>query len=311
MERVLITGGTGLVGKALTKVLIAKGYEVLLFTRKPPGVVQGPVRLIHWDPDTGTIDGEQLRKADHIIHLAGAGLADKRWTKARKKEIMGSRVNSGRLLAQTLAADFGNVKTFVSASGVAWYGADPKIRYSEPFQEGAPPASDFLGRLCYEWEAALDPLRETTLRKVVLRTGVVLSNQGGILTALKRPVQLGFATLMGQGRQIMSWIHIDDLVHLYLQAIRKSNYSGVYNAVAPEPVSNRRFMTTLAEVLKGKFFTRMMVPSRLLRLALGELGGELLKSTTASSKKLTDNGFVFRYPDIQTALKQLLASPVT
>lgn len=308
MPKVVITGGTGLVGKALTQALLQKGYEITILTRDPSKVsgMQG-VRYAAWDVKNQTIDEAAVSDAEHIIHLAGTGVADKRWTKDRKQEIIDSRVKSGELLSKTIQNN-NNLKSFVSASAIGWYGPDPAIPNPRPFTEDEPYSKDYLGTTCYKWEQSVQPLQNAGKRLVKLRTGIVLSNNGGALKEFIKPLRFGIATVMGSGKQVVSWIHIDDLVNLYITAMENENYSGAYNAVAPLPVSNKHLVEELARNVKGKFYTLAKVPSFVLKVMLGEMSIEVLKSATVSAQKVLTENFQFKYPSITTALADLAAN---
>jgi uncharacterized protein len=315
MATVLITGGTGLIGKALTKDLLEKNYNVIILTRNPEKQTASTTDLsyVKWDPEQQTIDADAISKADYIINLAGAGVADKRWTKKRKLEIVSSRVNSGKLIVDSLKTIPNNVKAVVSASAIGWYGPSPLnpspqggggSRLRE-FEESDPPANDFLGTTCKQWEESIDPVTQSGKRLVKLRTGIVLSNEGGALKEFIKPLRFGIATILGSGKQIMSWIHIDDLVRMYRYAIENDHLSGVYNAVAPRPVSNKEFVVQLARIKRGGFFVPLPVPSFILKMVLGEMSIEVLKSATASCSKIHVEGFVFQFPSMDAALKNL------
>lgn len=308
MATVLITGGTGTIGKAITKSLLGKGYTVIILTRgnKPAGKTEQPadkLQYAQWDIEKQTIDITAVAKADYIIHLAGAGVADKRWTKKRKQEIVDSRVKSGTLLVKTLQENKNQVKAFISASAIGWYGADPVIPNPHPFDETDPAYEDFLGNTCKQWEASVAPIANMGKRLVYLRTGIVLSKEGGALKEFLTPLRFGIAAILSNGRQIISWIHIDDIAAMYIAAMENEKWNGVYNAVAPKPVSNKDFTLQLGKSVKGKFFIPIHVPSFILKIALGEMSIEVLKSTTVSCTKVQIENFSFHYPDIETALK--------
>ncbi|MEP7257950.1 MAG: TIGR01777 family oxidoreductase, partial [Flavitalea sp.] len=292
METILITGGTGLIGKTLSQMLIAKGYQVIILSRsaKPP---RGGLSFAVWDIQNETIDLEVIRKADHIIHLAGAGVADKRWSAKRKREIVDSRVKSGELLVNALKNNNHQVKTLVSSSAIGWYGPDPSIPNPHPFVESDPPAKDFLGEACKVWEQSVQPITQQGIRLVVLRTGIVLSNDGGAFVEFKRPLAFGLATILGSGKQMISWIHIDDLCRIYISAIENNKLQGTYNAVAPHPVSNKEMVLKMASRMRGKTFMSIHVPAFALKIALGEMSIEVLKSATVNSKKISQAGFNF------------------
>jgi len=307
MQKVLITGGTGLVGRALTKALVDKGYHVVILTRNPekqskPG---SNISYAAWDTTKQIIDKDAISKADYIIHLAGAGVAEKRWTKKRKQEILDSRVDSSRLIVDSLKENPNAVKAVISASAIGWYGADPDIPNPKPFEENHPVSDDFLGRTCKLWEESIDPVTDAGIRLVKLRTGIVLSKDGGALKEFLKPLKLGVAAILGNGKQIVSWIHIDDLVTMFITAIENEKLTGVYNAVAPAPVSNKELTIELAKA-RNKFYIPFYVPSFILKIVLGEMSVEVLKSATVSSKKMQDAGFSFLYPGIKESLKNLI-----
>jgi len=313
MSTILITGGTGLIGTALTKELLSKNYDVIILTRSPEKYSSNTERLsyVKWDIDKQTIDINAISKADYIIHLAGAGVADKRWTSKRKKEILESRTHSSALLVKSLKKNANNVKAVISASGIGWYGSptlslpDEKGTGQQPFIETDPASEDFLGTTCREWEASIDPVTLLGKRLVKFRTGIVLSGEGGALKEFKKPLRFGFATILGNGKQVMSWIHIDDLVRLYIYAIEKETLHGVYNAVAPQTVTNKKFTLELARITRGRFFVPMYVPSFFLEIVIGDMSIEVLKSATVSSEKIKKEGFTFLYPSVKSAFRQL------
>jgi uncharacterized protein (TIGR01777 family) len=307
METVIITGGTGLIGKELSKMLVDKGYEVIILTRKSRPA-ENKIRYATWDINKRTIDETVIREADYVIHLTGAGVADKKWTVKRKKEIVDSRVKSGELLVKSLANIPNKVKAFIGASAIGWYGEDPMVPNPSPFTEEARHDKSFLGETCYLWEKSLDPLNNTLIRLVKLRTGIVLSNDGGAFAEFRKPVRMGVAGILGSGKQIISWIHIEDLCRQYIYAIENKMLSGVYNAVAPLPVSNKELTLKLAKKSKGSFYIPVNVPVFLLKLMLGERTVEILKSTTVSTAKMHRQGFTFLYPSIDAALDNLIKS---
>ncbi len=306
MQTVLITGGTGLIGKAITTLLTDKGYHVILLTRKAPKEKSDApnIDFALWDIKKRTIDIKALQKADHVIHLAGAGVVDKKWTAAYKKEILESRTESSKLLITTLKNNSNKVKTIVSASAIGWYGEDA-VKDGKVFVETDAAATGFLGETCRLWEQSISQFEAPGKRLVKLRTGIVLSNNGGALAAFKKPIIFGVAGILGNGKQVVSWIHIDDLCRMYIVAIENDLLSGVYNAVAPEPVTNKTLTIELANTMKGKFYIPLHVPVFILKIMLGERSLEVLRSTTVSCTKIQQTGFTFLYPTIKTALKQL------
>lgn len=302
MQTVLITGGTGLVGKALGQALLAKGYQVIILTRETSRQSSiANLTYANWNVEQQTIDKKALASADYIIHLAGAGVADKRWTAKRKKEILDSRVNSSKLIVDSLQKVQHNVKAVVSASAIGWYGPDTVVPNPTPFIETDQPNADFLGSTCKLWEESIEPVTAAGIRLVKLRTGIVLSKDGGALKEFLKPLKFRVAAILGNGKQVISWIHIDDLVSMYIDTIENDKISGAYNAVAPVPVSNKQLTLTLARSRK-KFFIPIHVPSFILKIVLGEMSVEVLKSTTVSSAKMESTGFIFSFSAIDKAL---------
>lgn len=305
MQTVLITGGTGLIGKVLTQRLLKKGFRVIIFTRKMPAAATEGVEYALWNVKEKKIDIAVVQKADHIIHLAGAGVVDKRWTAAYKKEIQESRTQSSALLIETLQQHENKVQTIVSASAIGWYGPDTELSLQKGFTETDPADHHFLGETCRLWEESIDAAASLGKRIVKLRTGIVLSNDGGALPEFKKPLKFGLATILGSGKQTVSWIHIDDLCRMYIEAIQNPNLAGPYNAVAPSPVSNKTLTLELAKIMRRTFFIPVYVPSFVLKIMLGESSIEVLKSTTVNCDKIKQAGFAFLYPSIEAALTQL------
>lgn len=310
MTTVLITGGTGMIGKALTNALVERNYKVIILSRgsvsHQPAMPANNVSYAKWNVEDQTIDINAFQKADYIIHLAGTGIADKRWTEKRKREIADSRVESAELLVKTCRENSNNLKAIVSASAIGWYGADPVIPNPNPFREDDPADDSFLGNTCKEWENSTEPFVQLGKRVVRLRTGIVLSSEGGALEEFKKPLKFGIAAILSNGRQVCSWIHIDDLVRLYINAIEDDNMRGAYNAVAPKPVSNKELVIQLAREKRGNFFIPVHVPAFVLKTMLGEMSIEVLKSATVSCDKIHYSGFTFLYPTIEAALKNLV-----
>lgn len=309
MSTILITGGTGLIGRELSKSLLQKGHQVILLTRSANAIkVNDGIEYSNWNPENEKIDPAVVSRADVIIHLAGAGVAEKRWSRKRKQEIINSRVKSSRLLVKTLETIPNKVQAVISASAIGWYGPDPESKSSEvgqhSFQETDPPSDDFLGQTCFEWERSIRPVEQLNKRLVILRTGIVLSKEGGALKELIKPLNWGIAAIPGNGKQMVSWIHIQDIVSIILTAIENKTMEGVYNAVAPEPVSMKEMIIRFSKGLK-KIYIPVKVPSFLLKAVLGEMSVEVLKSTTVSCKKLMESGYSFRYPVIGAAVSSL------
>jgi uncharacterized protein len=305
MKTVLITGGTGMVGKHLTNVLVNNGYAVIVLTRKLPlNTNNKNISYALWNVQQQTIDMAAVQKADAIIHLAGAGVVAQKWTDEYKKEIVDSRIKSSELLIATLQKNIHKVKTFVSASAIGWYGAD-KIN-EKAFVENDVADNNFLGDTCMLWEQSVTPIKDMGIRLSILRIGIVLCNDGGALVEFKKTItSLGLASILASGKQMVSWIHIEDLCALFLHALQHETVNGIYNAVAPHPVSNKNLTITLAKIIKGRYFIPIHVPTFILKIMLGDRSIEVLKSTTVNNDKIIASGYKFLYPTIETALQNL------
>lgn len=295
-----------MIGSAITGALLSKGHKVIILTRAFPTHMdlRNRVEYALWDIEQGSMDKWAIEKSEFIIHLAGAGVADKRWTEKRKNEILESRVKSGQLLAEMLIKVPNKVKAVMAASAIGWYGPDPVIPNPLPFIESDPSHDSFLGNTCKEWEMSIKPIKENGRRLVIFRTGIVLSRTGGALQEFIKPFHFNVATVFGNGKQVISWIHIDDLVGLYIRGIEDENMNGIYNAVSPDPVSNKDFMIILGQAMKKKPVL-LHVPTLILKIALGEMSVEVLKSSTVDSGKVSKAGFAFRYPALKSALEDL------
>lgn len=313
MPTVLITGGTGLIGKALSPMLLRKGYHVIILTRNASAISsqvsavsdqQSNISYAQWNVETSEIDKAAVAKADYIIHLAGAGVAEKRWTDKRKKEIIESRTKSSALLIKALQENGSNVKAVISSSAIGWYGPDNANSLQKGFTEDTASSPDFLGETCKVWEGSIKPVEALGKRLAILRTGIVLSNDGGALAEFKKPLKFGIAAILGGGNQITSWIHIDDICRMYIYAL-ENNISGVFNAVAPHPVTNKTLTLSLAKAIKGKSYIAVHVPAFILKMVLGEMSVEVLKSANVSVAKFQQMGFQFLYPSIDAALGNL------
>lgn len=284
METVLISGGTGLVGSHLSKKLRAKGYEVAVLSRSDPDSVKA------------------VETADYIIHLAGANIGAGRWTARRKQQILDSRVNTANdIYEQVAASRHPKLKAFISASATGYYGA---VTTDKIFAEDDPAATDFLGKTCRLWEAAAEGFQNLGARTVKIRTGVVLTGRGGALEKMSLPVKMGVGSAIGSGGQYLPWIHIDDLCGIYIKAVEDSGMEGAYNAVAPDHRTNREFTQTLARVLKKPFWFPP-VPALAMKLLFGQMSEILLEGSRVSSEKIVREGYSFRFPDLENALKDL------
>jgi uncharacterized protein (TIGR01777 family) len=305
-KTILITGGTGLVGKELSQRLLQAGHSVIVLTRNPNKQKSLHPQLSYaaWDVKAGTIDAEALGKAHAIVHLAGAGVVDKPWTQAYKEEIVSSRVKSSELIIKALQQYPNQVEVVVSASAIGWYGAD-KAGHG-PFIESDPPVRSFLGETCRLWEASISPVQQLGKRLVICRIGIVLANEGGALPEFKKSLAFRVAGILGNGKQMVSWIHINDLCSIFIKGLTDGNMQGVYNAVAPHPVTNRQLNLALAKAMYGKGFIALPVPSFALKLMMGDRSIEVLKSTTVSADKIEKTNFNFAFSTIESAVSDLV-----
>lgn len=306
MPTILITGGTGLIGRQLANALVGHGYKVIVLSRTFINSQQENISYALWDVKKKQIDIDAIKQADCIVHLAGAGVVDKKWTAAYKKEIIDSRTESSRLIIDALKNNSNKVKTVISAGAIGWYG--PDIDPVKPFIETDTADNSFLGQTCKLWEESIDAVATLGKRLVKLRIGIVLSTEGGALPEFKKPLGFGIAAILGNGKQIVSWIHIDDLCRLFIHAIENETLQGSYNAVAPQPVSNKKLTLVLAKLMRGKFYFPAHVPAFILKIMMGQRSIEVLKSATVSCQKVLNTGFTFKYPDIETAIGALVRS---
>lgn len=297
MQRIVITGATGLIGSHLSSLLEVEGYDVVHLTRdRKKG---DRAKSFVWDPARSYADSDAFHPGDIIIHLAGANIGAGRWTGKRKQEIISSRVNSAALLFLKTAAEGIMPSAFITASATGYYGA---VTEQGIFTESDPPAADFLGETCRKWEEAAQPFVEKGVRVVKIRTSVVLAGTGSALSKMTMPAAAGLIVRPGPGDQYFPWIHIDDLCAVYLTAVREAGLSGAYNAVAPEHVTLDGVMKEIARQKHLPVFLPH-IPVWLMRAVLGEMSVMLTTGSRVSSERLTNSGFSFRYPDIAAALR--------
>jgi uncharacterized protein len=301
MQTILITGGTGLVGKALVQLLVQKNYQVIILTRNIKNTkAEANVSYALWDVNAGTIDVAAVTKADAIIHLAGAGVMDKKWNDDYKKEIETSRTKSAALIIDTLKNNVHKVKALISASAIGWYGEDKSAQHF--FTENEAADKSFLGDVCQLWEKSVEAVEAIGIRVCKLRIGIVLSKNGGAYKEFREPLKFGVAAILGSGKQMVSWVHIDDLCRQFLFALENENMQGSYNAVAPMPVNNKTLTLCIAKAVKGSFFIPIHVPTFVLKIMMGQRSIEILKSTTAAADKIKAAGFTFIYPSVDAAV---------
>jgi len=294
MKRILITGGSGLVGKAITAHLTNNGYEVAWLSRKAKKQKQ---RSFSWNVEEGKLNENALAWCDGIIHLAGAGVAEKRWTEERKKEILASRTKSSRLLFDYLSRQSRRPECFISASAVGYYGFDTG---GEWVNEESPQGTDFLAQVVLLWEEEVLKIQSLGIRTVLLRIGTVLDKKGGALKEMLKPP---VAAPLGSGNQYMSWIHLNDLAAMFNFALSQP-IMGIYNAVAPHPVSNKQ-LTQIAAKEKGKPYLPIPVPRFVLKGMLGEMADMVTGGSRVSSTKIENEGFVYQFPFVKEALKDI------
>lgn len=297
--KVLITGGSGLVGSRLTKLLQDKNIEVVHLSRSPSSKFR--FKVYKWDWKNKEIDENCFNGITDVVHLAGAGIADKPWTMSRKHEIIKSRVETANLIFETLKKLKHPLNSYISASGIGYYGA---VTTDKIFTENDMPHDDFIAKSCIYWEKSADQFLDISTRVVKLRMGVVLDKKSGALAKISKPVKFGVGSAIGTGKQAMPWIHIDDMANLYLETLLENTYNGVYNAVAPEQVTNEEVTKEIASVLNKPLFLPK-VPAFILKTIYGELSDVVLKGSQVSSEKLTKIGFEFKYPTLKSALKEI------
>ncbi|MGV0965216.1 TIGR01777 family oxidoreductase [Empedobacter falsenii] len=292
---ILLTGGSGLIGSELTKILIENGHQVRILTREKQ--IEHP--FYHWDKDT--IDEKVFENLDGIIHLAGSLIA-KRWTNSYKKEIFSSRVDTANLLFEYVKKLNIDLKFFISASGTAYYG---QITSNKIFKESDEPNIDFLGKVCVAWENAAYQFEKIGARVVCLRTSLVLSKNGEGFKLLKKPIQLGVGANLGNGKQWMPWIHITDLIQMYAEAVDNDKIKGSYNASSPQYINHSEFNHTLARKMNKPFFIPN-IPAFVMKLTLGEMSSLVLNGSRIDATKIQETGFKFQYPTLEKALEELI-----
>ncbi len=300
MAKILITGGSGLLGHRLTQLLLERGDQVAHLGRKEN--LQSAVPCFRWDPNAGYLDEAAFAGVDHVIHLAGAGIADARWTPSRKKELINSRVLGTRLLAQSIAQLDNKPKSCIAASAVGYYGDVQNRLCTEDDASG----DDFLAEICVAWEKENQQL-STFLPLSIVRIGIVLSLEGGALPKMALPIRLFAGSVLGRGTQSMSWIHIDDLCRLFLHLLDHPEHTGIYNGVAPIPEQHHTVMRAIGRQLNRPVW--LWVPGLVLRLLLGEMASTVLTGQQVSNDKILQTGFKFQYGNIHSALKNLFRKP--
>ncbi len=297
--KVLITGGSGLIGTALTKALLNQDIEVTHLTRYKNSKMG--IKTYEWDWKKNYIEEGAFKGVTHIVHLAGASIVDKPWSMSRKRLIVKSRVLTARLLENEIRKQGLKLEAFISASGIGYYGA---VTRAASFNEEDVCGTDFAAECCRQWENAAHKFEDIT-RVAIIRTGIVLSDSGGAVEKIKSSVKRGLGAPIGSGEQIMPWIHIDDMVAIYMNAIKNNSWDGVYNAVANNS-TNAVFTKSIADAL-GKKMRLPKVPSFMLKMIFGEMAELLLNGTTVSNDKILKNGFQPSYTDLDEAMLSILS----
>jgi len=303
MDKILITGGTGLIGTRLTDFLQEKEFSVIYLSRNASKHLSIP--RYPWDPANGVLSAQELAGMKSIIHLAGQNIAERRWNHQQKKAILESRIRSTELLYKKLKTlpEQELPESFISASAIGFYGD----RGEEPVDESSDAGNGFLSETAVRWEQEVRKIGSLGIRTVIIRTGIVMTMKGGALPVYLKPIRWFAGSALGSGSQYVSWIHLDDLCRIYLKAIEDSSLDGVYNGVAPHPVTNRALVRTIAKRLKRPIMLPP-VPAPLLRMALGEFSDLVLHGAKVSSKKIESTGFRFKFDRLDSALKEILTS---
>lgn len=297
MENILITGGTGFIGKHLSELLRAKGYNISILSRSN----SDDPNSYFWDIEKDFIEPKAIEQADYIIHLTGAGITDERWSKSRKKVLVNSRIDSTKLLYRNIVKLNPKLKGFIAASGIGYYGA---VTSENIFTENDAVGTDFLATICKLWEKESMKFDGLNIRTVILRTGVVLANKGGALEKISKPIKLGVGAALGNGNQYMPWIHINDLCNMFIAGIENNNLHGIYNAVEPEHLTNTELTNSIAKSLNKKI-RLPNVPALVLKTIYGKMASILLEGSRVSSEKIKKTGFKFEFPTIQETLNNI------
>lgn len=306
--RVIITGGTGLIGQPLSKALVADGHEVIILSRAPESVKNAPagVKLQKWDGKSAEGWGELADGAGAIINLAGAGIADQRWSQERKREIRQSRIDAGKAVMEAITAASTKPRVLIQSSAVGYYGTQTgDAQVTESFS----PGGDFLSKVCFDWEASTAPASKQGVRRAVIRTGVVLSNEGGAFPRQVLPFKLFAGGPVGSGKQWYPWIHIDDEVRAIQCLLTNENAEGPFNLSAPNPVTNKEFGKLIGEVLGRPSI--MPAPAFAMQIVFGEMAMILLEGQRAVPQRLLEMGFKFKYETALAALQNLLGASST
>ncbi|MDO8368164.1 MAG: TIGR01777 family oxidoreductase [Saprospiraceae bacterium] len=297
-KTILIAGGTGLIGSRLAEMLSNQGHTVRLLTRSPKGSGE-----FFWNPAANEIENAALQDLDVVVNLAGASIADKRWTPARKKELVESREQSAAVLFREMERMPRRPKAYLSASAIGYYGNSRELWMLE---DTAPVDQSFMMECCQKWESAADQMTTLGIRTVKFRIGVVMAKEGGALAEIVKPLRFGLGAYFGNGQAWWSWVHRDDVCRAFLWAIDNQSVEGVFNLVSPTPARGKDLVKATAKAMH-QLAVFLPAPAFILRLILGEMSAVILNSNRISSEKLTQAGFEFQWPEINTALRDIFA----
>lgn len=300
-NKVLISGGSGLVGTELTAMLVKKGYEVAHLSRSSSSISPN-IKTIVWDVEKMDLNAADIATYDHIIHLAGAGIVDEKWTEERKQVILESRTKSAELLKNAIAQNEKKPESFISASAVGYYGF---VTSDHIFKESDNPGNDFLANTCVAWEEAVDEVGQLGINTSKIRIGLVMSEKGGALKEMAKPIKIGFGAALGSGKQYMPWIHIEDLCRIFIHAM-EHKLTGAYNAAAPaeNQVNNIVFTKAVAKALKKPLWLPN-VPAFVIKIILGKRALLVLEGSRVDSTKIREQGFEFKYEKLNEALEAI------
>ncbi len=300
MAQILIAGGSGLIGRHVTDKLLSLGHKVIHLSRNPKSNTKVPT--YKWDIKKEYVDPAALEGTDYLINLAGTGIADKRWTASRKEDIINSRVHGNLLFKKLITEKKLILKKFISGGAIGYYGDRGSEVLTEDSTAGT---SGFLAKSCIAWEDSVNEVKETGVPTALLRIGIVLSTEGGALEKMLGPAKLGLGSYFGNGAQIYSWVHIDDISEIIIWLVENDQAVGTYNATAPNPVSNKQFVQEMMDV-KGGLGIVAPVPSFVLSLMLGEMKAVVMTGSNVIPKKLLDEGYQFKYEDLKSSLSDLI-----
>jgi uncharacterized protein len=301
MKKILITGGSGIIGKELAKILSNKAYDINILGRKKNKPDNLPYSFFEWKIDEGYLDINSLYNVDYIVHLAGENISEKRWTQEQRLLIESSRIKSAELIYKTCWENNIWPKAFISSSAIGYYGT---FNSEKILSEDSPPGKDFLAQVCVKWEKTADLFLSKGIRTVKIRTGIVLCKNGGAYEKIANMANKGLAAALGSGKQYIPWIHIDDIVGIFIKAIEDENMQGVFNGVSPQQITNKELTQAIAKSMK-RIIHLPNIPAFVLKASLGEMSDILLKGSRISSDKIQKMNYEFKFPEIVTALANL------